>query len=708
MSPSLFDDPQPTGDGAVAPLAEPADPADDDRQRGADDVPPFKYWETEVKAGRTLVEASAGTGKTFAIAGLVLKLVLDGDWLAREPGGPPDLRRLLVVTFTNAATDELRQRIRRALRAALDRARGVELDPDSERGQDLALVEKLDDLLKLPEAEGRLLAALDRVDEAGVFTIHGFCKRVLQQAAFESGTPFEMDFVEDADSDALRTRAAADAWARMVHGDPLLTAVALHFGRKSKDPLSTKSPLPSGRSPEALRAFHKATSDFPSVRILPDTLSLDDALDRVRQSQAKLAEVWDADAVADALAELDWNKNAPLATAPEAPDRVAAFAQGTDPDALTWALACAPGAIEGTATTRSNDQKAAVANLIAMDGIQACGRLAQAVGVLDLAFVRAFVLQIDERVRAIKERRGQLTFADLISRLHDALHDPETGPALGASIRRQFAVAVIDEFQDTDPHQYAIFRTAFQDRPLYFVGDPKQAIYAFRGADVHAYLGAQADADRRFTLGTNWRSTAGLVEAVNRVFERPARAFLFDGIPFRRVASSPAKQTPRLADGDLPPLVWWPTPSGPKGALGKGALAEEIPPLVAAEVARLLTSATLVTVRSKPATSPSWSRRATRPPPSWRRSASGACRRSCLAPTTCERAARWPTSSWSCARSCTPRTSAPAAPHSRPTCGAGRPRTWPTWTTTRSKKLQSYCACATGNGGGGAEASWAR
>ena len=648
--PSLFGDsesrpltdPSPGGDGATSPLADAERPSHDDRQPdaealagaergpsqgrqpaaelplddgrqssdkpqadaepqaedarqsgGAAAVPPFEYWKTPVEPGRTLVEASAGTGKTFAIAGLVLKLVLDGDWLAREPGGPPDLRRLLVVTFTNAATDELRQRIRRALRAALDRARGVRLDPGSERGQDLALVEKLDDLLARPDAEHRLLAALDRVDEAGVFTIHGFCKRVLQQAAFESGTPFEMDFVEDADSDALRTRAAADAWARLVHGDALLTAVALHFGRKAKDPLSTASPLPSGRSPEALRAFHKATSDFPSVRILPDTPGLEDALDAVRQSQSALAQAWDADAVADALAELDWNKNAPLATAPEAPDRVAAFARGGDPDALCWALACAPDALGKTATTKSNAQKEAVAKLIADDGIQACGRMAEAVGVLDLAFVRAFVLEVGERVRAIKERRGQLTFADLISRLHDALHDPETGPALGASIRRQFAVAVIDEFQDTDPHQYAIFRTAFQDRPLYFVGDPKQAIYAFRGADVHAYLGAQADADRRFTLGTNWRSTAGLVEAVNRVFERPARAFLFDGIPFRRVAPSPAKQAPRLNDGNLPPLVWWPTPSGPKGALGKGALAEEIPPIVAAEVARLLTSAKL-------------------------------------------------------------------------------------------------------------------
>ena len=573
------------GDGAAgSSAAEGAGGSEDDG------VPPFEYWATPVVPGRTLVEASAGTGKTFAIAGLVVRLVLDGDWL----GEPPDLRRLLVVTFTNAATDELRQRIRRALRTALDRARGVPIDPASERGKDLALVEKLDGLLARPDAEARLLAALDRVDEAGVFTIHGFCKRVLEQAAFESGTPFDMDFVEDSDSDALRQRAAADAWARLVHDDPLLTALALHFGRSSKDPLSTSSLLPRGRSPEALGAFQKATADFPRVRIVPEGPGLDAALDRLRAAQTALADVWDAEAAADLLAPLGWNKGAPLdGHAATAGARVAAFARGEAPDALAWALACAPAAIRGAATTRSQAAKDAVEAVCADEGVAACGALAEAVAAADLAFVRAFVLEVDARVRAIKERRGQLTFGDLITRLHDALQDPDTGPALGASIRRQFSVALIDEFQDTDPLQYAIFKTAFADRPLYFVGDPKQAIYAFRGADVHAYLGAQADADRRFTLGSNWRSTAGLVEAVNRVFERPARAFLFDGIPFRRVAASPQNQAPRLDDGDLPPLVWWPTPTGPKGGLGKGKLQEEIPPLVAAEIVRLLGSARL-------------------------------------------------------------------------------------------------------------------
>ena len=556
------------GEGGSAPTE--ADP-------GPEAVPPFAYATTPVLAGRTLVEASAGTGKTFAIAGLVLRLVLDPrsggddapDWLAGDDG-LPDLRRLLVVTFTNAATDELRTRIRAALRTALAVARGAEADD---------LTRPLADLLARPDAEARLLAALDRVDEAGIFTIHGFCKRVLEQAAFESGTPFEMEFVEDSDSDALRSRAAADAWARLVHGDPLLTAIALN----------------KGLTPDALRQHHAATADFPSVRILPEEPPFDDALAALRDAQARLGDVWDAEAMAAHLGGLDWNKNAPLGEdAASVCTQVAAFAAG-DADALPSVLLCTPEAVQKAATTRSKAQKEAVAEVAGSEEVEACGAVAEAAEALDLAFVRAFVLEVGERIRAIKERRGQLTFGDLITRLHDALvTDEHTSATLASRIRQQFGVALIDEFQDTDPLQYGIFSTAFVGRPLVFVGDPKQAIYAFRGADVHAYLGAQREADRVFTLGTNWRSTAGLVEAVNAVFAAPRRAFLFDEIAFRPVAPSPSKAEPTLVDGDLPPLVWWPLPTKYDGSpLSKGAASGEIPPVVAAEIQRLLREARL-------------------------------------------------------------------------------------------------------------------
>lgn len=543
---------------------------------------PFDYATTPVLAGRTLVEASAGTGKTFAIAGLVLRLVLDPeagvdpehpeaeapDWLAGADG-LPDLRRLLVVTFTNAATEELKTRIRAALRTALGVARG-EAEPDD-------LTRPLADLLRQPRAETRLLAALDRVDEAGIFTIHGFCKRILEQAAFESATPFEMDFVEDADSDALRARAAADAWARLVHGDTTLAALALE----------------KGRTPSSLVQHHKAIADFPRVILRPERPSFEDARAALADAADALRQSWDAEAARDVLAPVGWNKNAPL-DGPEGDallDRVTAFAEGRDPDGISAVRVCTPGAIQKVGAKRSKDQKATLEAATQWAGFLACEAVATAADALDTAFVRTFTREVGARVEAIKEHRGQLTFSDLIARLHDALADDATGPLLAQSIRRLFSVALIDEFQDTDPQQYAIFRRAFEGRPLYFVGDPKQAIYAFRGADVHAYLGAQRESTRRFTLGTNWRSTAGLVEAVNRVFEQAERAFLFEGIPFRRVESSPAKQEPALRDGDLPPLVWWPTPMRDGRPLGKTAASESIPPAVAAEISRLLREA---------------------------------------------------------------------------------------------------------------------
>ena len=562
------DHPAPDGPPPLSPPVQEGDPfhTTPPGGGGAADPLPFEYWATSVEPGRTLVEASAGTGKTFAIAGLALRLVLDGEWL----GAAPDLRRLLVVTFTNAATDELRTRVRAALRQALAVARG--------RAEADDLTRPLLPLLTRDGAEDRLLAALDRVDEAGIFTIHGFCRRVLEQAAFESGTPFDLDFVEDADSAALRARAAADAWARLTHADPVLTALALHHGR----------------TPETLVAHHAAVADFPHVRVLPETPDLDGALAALGAAREALAAAWDADGLAAAFAGLDWNKDAPLdgRGGADVLRRVGAFAGGAEPDGVAAVALCTAEAIAKAATTRSKAQKAAVAALGEHPAVRACEAVVEAAVSVDLAFVRRFVTEVEDQIAAIKERRGQLTFGDLITRLHDALHDGAAGPALAETVRRQFSVALIDEFQDTDPLQYAIFKTAFRARPLYFVGDPKQAIYAFRGADVHAYLGAQRDADRRFTLGTNWRSAAGLVDAVNAVFARPERAFLFDDIPFRPVQA--ARREPALQDGATPPLVWWPMPTGEDGRpLGKGAVQAEIPSFVAAETCRLLAEARL-------------------------------------------------------------------------------------------------------------------
>ncbi len=135
-----------------------------------------------------------------------------------------------------------------------------------------------------------------------------------------------------------------------------------------------------------------------------------------------------------------------------------------------------------------------------------------------------------------KARTNTVTYDDLITGLRDALRQ-EGGSALARAIGDKYSAALIDEFQDTDPAQYEIFRTIFRskDHRLFLIGDPKQAIYGFRGADVFTYFEAATIADRTFTLTTNWRSEAPLLAAINGLFLQTEQPFIFPEIQYHEV-----------------------------------------------------------------------------------------------------------------------------------------------------------------------------
>lgn len=536
---------------------------------------PFRYWETPVEPGRTLIEASAGTGKTFAIAGLVLRLVLEGDTLTppKNPKGDrgdeslPDLRRLLVVTFTRAATDELRTRIRSALRATLRAVRGESV-PEAA----VPLVAPFADAGFAPDAERRLLAALDRVDEARIDTIHGFCQNVLEEAAFESGTPFDLTL--DEDGTELLRRAATDTWSALAYDAPNLAELAVRLGWDL----------------DALLLHLTRVRRFPNTRVLPEAPPLDAARAALGEAARALGNVWNAEAVTGLLAELKWNKNAPLA--PPAGSavlrRVTDFASG-NAGAVEAVLACTPEAIANNANKRGKARKEYLETVCNHPAIAACGRVKACIETVRRSLIHAFVDEASARARRLKDRRAVADFDDLLTRLHHALHHPDTGDRLAALIQERIGVAVVDEFQDTNPIQYGILRRAFDGLPLYLIGDPKQAIYSFRGADVHAYLDAQSEADRRFTLGTNWRSTAGLVQAVNGLFEAAERPFLYHGIAFHPAEAAPHHDEPRLTGDGRPALVWWQIPPKDTGKpMGKGDATDAVLRAVAGEVTRLL------------------------------------------------------------------------------------------------------------------------
>ena len=159
---------------------------------------------------------------------------------------------------------------------------------------------------------------------------------------------------------------------------------------------------------------------------------------------------------------------------------------------------------------------------------------------------RRLACAVRQELRRRKRRLAVMTYDDLLTRLHEALIG-EAGVTTAARLRARYAVVLVDEFQDTDPIQWDIMRRAFGESggTLVLIADPKQAIYAFRGADVYAYLEAAHAANEHATLSVNWRSDQQLIDAYDALFGGTTLGH--EGIAYRRVRAAPANQTPRLS-----------------------------------------------------------------------------------------------------------------------------------------------------------------
>ena len=167
------------------------------------------------------------------------------------------------------------------------------------------------------------------------------------------------------------------------------------------------------------------------------------------------------------------------------------------------------------------------------------------------AMRRRLAEAVRKEVETRKRRSGVMTYDDLLTRLRDTLADDDHGAAACARLRELYRVALVDEFQDTDPIQWEIMQRAFaeEDATLILIGDPKQAVYSFRGADVYAYLNAARSAVAQRTLATNWRSDQGLIDALDALFDGAQLGH--EGIVHRPVRAAPANREPRLVDAPL-------------------------------------------------------------------------------------------------------------------------------------------------------------
>ncbi|MEM8996438.1 MAG: UvrD-helicase domain-containing protein, partial [Acidobacteriota bacterium] len=485
--------------------------------------PVFDLLESPLDRGTTLIEASAGTGKTYCLTGLALRALLEGH--------VDGARQLLVVTFTNAATDELVGRIRSALATAKDVFEGRRDAPDP----------FLAGLLQRHGGEeGRqiLRHALLDIDDLTVATIHGFCKRVLDEAAFEGGLPFDLDLVEN--DEALWLDAARDVWRRLLASPEIADSMLPVILAERR------------LQPGSFRDDYLEWRRHPHTEILPHPVEVAEALERFEGSRRAASRRFDRVRWRLALSRLRLGAGHPLSD----PERLrgvlagaASFLNG-DREGL-WALS----ALEPSALRAAVDGGARGA----VDRLPGLAEMEALHGALETVIhaVRFFVLkEVDHRFGTAKRRSATHAFDDLLRELQAALAHPTHGGRLRRAVRSRYRMALIDEFQDTDLVQYDIFRRLFGDGPLVLVGDPKQAIYRFRGADVFAYLGAKRRADRRFTLNRNWRSGERLVSAVNAVFLGADRPFVEADIPYPEASAAP-RASGRALLGDGPAALVW-------------------------------------------------------------------------------------------------------------------------------------------------------
>lgn len=535
--------------------------------------------------GINQIEASAGTGKTWNICALYLRLLLEQQL---------PVQQILVVTFTNAATAELRERIRSRIVEMLRYLSASSAAPADPFVSTLVTTMQARDLSR---TSMRLLLelALQTFDEAAIFTIHGFCQRALADAPFAAGMPFASELVAD-DGD-LRLQAVHDFWRRHISGGAIDGELATYLV-KCKD------------SPDRFATLLKRhVQKSQSTLLWPDDIDAAFVSNKVQLDQAytQAAASWRAngtDIRALMLASLEaLKKNIVNAESVEAACKDwDNYADGGEPLDMLDFSACKLALFStGKLKTSTKNGQAVPQHAFFHLAEDLFSLRGPAVAGLDLARLRLIRDLLRDCSAALREHKRELrivSYDDILYNVFAELQSPVT-PWLASALLKRYPAALIDEFQDTDPLQFSIFNTIYGagSHPLFFVGDPKQAIYSFRNADLHTYLLAKQKATSQYSLAENQRSSAGLIAAQNALFGCNPAAFILPGLDYQPVRFG---KKPRAVfhddSGANAPLQIWTLHDGadlPETSVAK-KLAETA---TAAEIARLLDAAQAGKVR---------------------------------------------------------------------------------------------------------------
>ena len=523
--------------------------------------------------GSRLIEASAGTGKTWTIAALYLRLILGHgreDECFTRALLPEDI---LVMTFTRAATQELKERIRDRLQHAAQYFRRTDTPAEPDAFLEALLADHPDPKARAQAAHQLVLAA-DAMDDSAIFTIDAWCQRTLREHAFATGSDFRETLLLD-ETD-LRNDAVRDFWRQEIYPltEPALSEILQLFSSPDKVQQET----------DALR---RLDPPLPApVSTLADWLPA--AVTAPRRQLAALKVQWAAEH--DAFAE--WllgilqgpkssnplnGKSISVAIVTRTLAALRGWADRPEillPDELAMCQRLTASNLPSYCNKNQTITPPPAAEVL--DTLfSALEAIAQQFTQLHGAIRSHAAAWINARLSQLKTRSGQVSFTDYQQRLAGVLHDKIQGPALAARLRQKYPAALIDEFQDTSALQYQIFDDIYHaadndpDTLLLLIGDPKQSIYAFRGADIDSYLQARRLTEgRHYALGINYRSSHALVSALNALYTaaehtdtQGAFAYAAPGadnpLPYQPVRAHGHEKLWQVAKQPAPALTFW-------------------------------------------------------------------------------------------------------------------------------------------------------
>lgn len=448
-----------------------------------------------------VIEAGAGTGKTYSIAILVLRLILEKKIPVQE---------ILMVTFTKAAVAELETRIREFIALSYQCAKGIAIE-------DATITEIVTKAIGNEDAASTqqlLKEALALMDETSILTIHGFCQKTLQEFAFETQQIFGAEALSPEQQIEMSRNSIHQYWRKYIAplGTDLLEHINAHL---KKDVLEDMLK-------EALSGKVFNLPITPRTPLL-DTTHQQELLATIRVAENERDACWTS--LCD---EFTNNEAAYRAAIQQNPNANRYFSDLTDPNEIITQIdekkaskyipAVFPNIVRGLAIW---DQKRA--------------RVIQLQKQVTYTIFAQLIVLIMQELEELKSRQALLSFDDMIDHLHRAIC-LQSSDELVNTLRTKYKAVFIDEFQDTDRKQYEIFHRVFgppADTVVFMIGDPKQSIYAWRKADLFTYFKAVKEADNQFNMSVNFRSAASLIEAFNHFFLPEANfdTFYFQGSP---------------------------------------------------------------------------------------------------------------------------------------------------------------------------------